>query len=236
MAPLQRLFPPRAVVQLQHEHLSSACVLIYANKQDLVRRGVPDGVAFLGVGLVAGREQVVWLGWSGARSAAEAWLEGRQARLCSLPPMLPHLPCAMFPLEPQKDAMGVPELSEGLDLISLKSHNWWAGRWCNSWCHAGGSSQRLLLSPPHAVAPACGSGIEPQPLPAHPLMPPPLPQARPGQLRAHRGGAAGGPAVGGRRAAAQGGGAARAAAAAASAAAAGSSSRTAVTPAVLADF
>ncbi|KAI7846070.1 hypothetical protein COHA_000436 [Chlorella ohadii] len=44
--------------QLQHEHLSNACVLIYANKQDL------------------------------------------------------------------NGAMTVPELSEGLDLISLKSHNW----------------------------------------------------------------------------------------------------------------
>lgn len=36
--------------------------------------------------------------------------------------------------QPQKGAMTVPELSEGLDLISIKSHNWWAAR---SWLAEG---------------------------------------------------------------------------------------------------
>ena len=103
------------MTQLQHEHLSNACVLIYANKQDLVR----------GAAWRAGCLELSSLPASNA-----AW-EGRfkrpTLRLACLPGSAPAP-------QPQKGAMSVPELSEGLDLISIKSHNWWAAR---SWLAEG---------------------------------------------------------------------------------------------------
>ena len=113
--------PGSARRRLQHEHLASACLLIYANKQ---------AGAGAGGGRAGGRAGVAGLPPASPRRPRlgippghiPAW---RPPALLLTLPRPPHLHVRARALwQDLAGAMGVPELSEGLDLVGLKSHNW----------------------------------------------------------------------------------------------------------------